>query len=83
MAGCRRGVYAVVPPCKQMANGGCHEGDAGGPADGRRYAVLLIPDHSPALVDYLREWASDSRAVGYRPTPNPVLQQPAGHVGVL
>jgi hypothetical protein len=48
---------------KQVA-GGCHEGDPGGPADGRRYAAVSVPDHSPALV-YLREWAeSEGRAVG-------------------
>ena len=49
----------------RVATGGCHEGDPGGPADGRRYASISIPDHSPALVDHLKEWAdSEGRWVG-------------------
>jgi hypothetical protein len=42
---------------KRVILGGCHEGDAGGPADGRRYAAMAIPDPNPALSVYLREWA--------------------------
>jgi ribosomal protein L37AE/L43A len=38
--------------------GGCHEGDPGGPADGRRYAAVSLPDHTPTLVGFLREWAA-------------------------
>lgn len=50
---------------KQQAKGGCHEGDPGGPADGRRYAAVSVPNHSPALVGYLREWAAcEGRQVG-------------------
>lgn len=49
---------------RQVATGGCHQGDAGGPADGR-YAAVSIPDHSPDLVGHLREWAaSEGRRVG-------------------
>jgi hypothetical protein len=50
---------------KRVVNAGCHEGDSGGPSDGRRYAAISIPDHSPALLNYLREWAtSDGRSLG-------------------
>jgi hypothetical protein len=50
---------------QQLADGGCHEGDSGGPADGRRYAAISTPDHSLALAGYLREWAaSEGRRVG-------------------
>ena len=50
---------------KQLSSGGCHEGDPGGPDDGRQYAAVSIPDHSPALVGYLREWAAlQGRRVG-------------------
>jgi hypothetical protein len=42
---------------KKVAGGGCHEGDAVASADGRRYAAISIPDHSPDLLIYLREWA--------------------------
>jgi len=47
------------------AAGGCHEGNPGGPTDGRRYAAVSIPDHNPALVGYLRAWAAaEGRGVG-------------------
>jgi hypothetical protein len=50
---------------RQVVRGGCHEGDAGGPTDGRRYAAVSIPDHSPSLVVFLREWAaSEGRRIG-------------------
>jgi hypothetical protein len=50
---------------KEVAAGGCHQGDPGGPADGRRYAAVSIPDHNPALAGLLREWAvSESRRIG-------------------
>jgi hypothetical protein len=50
---------------KGMTTGGRHEGDAGGPADGRRYAALSIPHHSATLADHLSEWAiSEGRAIG-------------------
>jgi hypothetical protein len=49
----------------QVASGGCHEGDAGGPADGRRYAAISVPDHNLTLADNLREWAAlEGRRVG-------------------
>jgi hypothetical protein len=42
---------------KQLTSGGCCEGDAITPSDGRRYAAINMPDHSPHLVELLYEWA--------------------------
>ena len=43
---------------------GCHEGDAdGAPSDGKRYAAILIPEHSAFLHAHLREWASKEHCV--------------------
>ncbi len=50
---------------KHVRTDGCHEGEPGGPADGRRYAAISVPDHSRDLVGYLREWAAaDGREIG-------------------
>jgi hypothetical protein len=42
---------------KQIVNGGCHEGDAGGFPGAVRYAAIPIPDHNPDLIGYLHERA--------------------------
>jgi hypothetical protein len=61
-------VEAFMAWCHQhrhVGTGGCNEGDEGGPSDGRRYAAISIPDHSPALAGYLGEWAATvGRSVG-------------------
>jgi hypothetical protein len=43
---------------KGVTKAGCHEGDPVAPNDGRRYAAISIPDHSPELASYLGEWAA-------------------------
>jgi hypothetical protein len=42
---------------KKLSRGGCHEGDLVAFGDGRRYAAVSIPDHSPDLLTLLHEWA--------------------------
>jgi hypothetical protein len=46
---------------KNLAAGGCHEGDPIPVSDGRRYAAISIPDHSSFLIDHLHEWAARER----------------------
>jgi hypothetical protein len=42
---------------KKLSRGGCHEGDPVAFGDGRRYAAVSIPDHSPDLLTLVHEWA--------------------------
>jgi hypothetical protein len=49
---------------KNVSAGGCHEGDAARSPDGKRYAAISVPDHSPDLITYLGEWAAmEGRAI--------------------
>lgn len=44
---------------KKILNAGVHQGDLSNPVDGQRYAAISVPDHNPALLTLLQEWAAE------------------------